>query len=64
MEALIDAGAFWRLAPEWVPRDGYATPSAALLRELEAGLRRLAQVSVSEVPAEPRGTAEQTKEEE
>ncbi|MEV0779044.1 hypothetical protein [Streptomyces sp. NPDC050428] len=63
MHALIDAGAFWRLAPEWVPRDGYATPSPAVLRELEAGLKRLAQGSVSEVPAESRGTAEQTKEE-
>ncbi|MFD9868836.1 hypothetical protein ACFXI8_04275 [Streptomyces niveus] len=64
MQALIDAGAFWRLAPEWVPRDGYATPSLAVLRELEAGLRRLPQVSVSDVPAESRGTAEQTKEDE
>ncbi|TFI28684.1 hypothetical protein [Streptomyces sp. 4R-3d] len=55
MEALIDAGAFWRLAPEWVPRDGYAAPSPAVLRELEAGLKRLAQVSVAEVPAESLG---------
>ncbi|MEV8406422.1 hypothetical protein AB0R12_11550 [Streptomyces niveus] len=64
MQALIDAGAFWRLAPEWVPRGGYATPSLAVLRELEAGLRRLPQVSVSDVPTEFRGTAEQTMEEE
>ncbi|WP_405675937.1 hypothetical protein OG292_12730 [Streptomyces sp. NBC_01511] len=64
MDALIGAGAFWRLAPEWVPRDGYATPSPAVLRELEAGLKRQAQVPVSEVPAESRGTAEQAKEEE
>ncbi|MEU0524198.1 hypothetical protein [Streptomyces niveus] len=64
MQALIDGGAFWRLAPEWVPRDGYATPSLAVLRELEAGLRRLPQVSVCDVPAESRGTAEQTKEDE
>ncbi|MEV8330359.1 hypothetical protein [Streptomyces niveus] len=64
MEALIDAGAFWRLAPEWVPRDGYATPSLAVLRALEVGLRRLPQVSLCDVPTESRGTAEQTKEEE
>lgn len=64
MDALIDKGAFWRLAPEWVPRTGYATPSPAVLRELEAGLKRSAQVSDSEVSAESRGTAEQTMEEE
>lgn len=64
MDALIEAGAFWRLVPEWVPRDGYANPSRAVLQELEAGLKRLTQVPVSEVPAESRGTAEQTKEEE
>ncbi|MFE2633863.1 hypothetical protein ACFXKF_03545 [Streptomyces scopuliridis] len=31
---------FWRLAPEWVPRDGYATATPALMREVEAGLMR------------------------
>ncbi|MEC4018458.1 hypothetical protein [Streptomyces sp. H27-D2] len=40
LAALIDAGGFWRLAPEWVPRAGYATPTPDLLRDVEAGLRR------------------------
>ncbi|MFJ1600956.1 hypothetical protein [Streptomyces sp. NPDC088261] len=40
LAALIDAGGFWRLAPEWVPRTGYAEPTPALLRDVEAGLRR------------------------
>ncbi|MGW6769194.1 hypothetical protein ACWGBX_02070 [Streptomyces sp. NPDC055037] len=31
---------FWRLVPEWVPRDGYATATPALMREVEAGLMR------------------------
>ncbi|WP_446039847.1 hypothetical protein [Streptomyces sp. SID1121] len=40
LAALIDTGGFWRLAPEWVPRTGYAEPTPALLRDVEAGLRR------------------------
>ncbi|MEV4972842.1 hypothetical protein [Streptomyces scopuliridis] len=31
---------FWRLVPEWVPRDGYATATPELMREVEAGLVR------------------------
>ncbi|WP_329382420.1 hypothetical protein [Streptomyces sp. NBC_01716] len=46
VEALAEAGAFWRLVPEWVPRDGYTTLSPAVLREVEAGLRRKAQGSI------------------
>ncbi|MEU3917132.1 hypothetical protein [Streptomyces sp. NPDC029004] len=41
LAALIEVGGFWRLAPEWVPRDGYATPTPDTLRAVEAGLRRL-----------------------
>nr|WSZ96388.1 hypothetical protein OH820_12620 [Streptomyces sp. NBC_00857] len=40
MAAPLTLGGFWRLAPDWVPRDGYAWPTAALLRDVEAGLRR------------------------
>ncbi|WP_369390818.1 hypothetical protein AB5J72_26560 [Streptomyces sp. CG1] len=40
LEALIAAGGFWRLAPDWVPRAGYAAPTRAVLRDVEAGLRR------------------------
>lgn len=64
MDTLIEAGAFWRLVPEWVPRDGYTTPSPAVLREVEAGLKRLRQGSTNDVTAESRGTAKNTKEEE
>ncbi len=38
LAALIEAGGLWRLAPEWVPRTGYAEPTTALLRAVEAGL--------------------------
>ncbi|MGA4839927.1 hypothetical protein [Streptomyces sp. G45] len=41
LEAVIRAGGFWRLAPSWVPRGGYATPTPDCLRAVEAGLRRL-----------------------
>ena len=40
LAAFIEAGAFWRLVPAWVPRTGYAEPTPALLREVENGLRR------------------------
>ncbi|GHE00759.1 hypothetical protein GCM10010339_17400 [Streptomyces alanosinicus] len=40
LEALIAAGGFWRLAPDWVPRTGYAKPTRALLRAVEDGLKR------------------------
>ncbi|MBM7443243.1 hypothetical protein JOC24_006691 [Streptomyces sp. HB132] len=38
--ARIDADAFWRLVPDWVPRTGYAMPSRHVLRDVEAGLRK------------------------
>jgi hypothetical protein len=41
LAALIAAGGFWRLAPEWLPRYGYAKPTPDTLRAVEAGLRRL-----------------------
>ncbi|GAA2599149.1 hypothetical protein GCM10009863_10650 [Streptomyces axinellae] len=40
LAALAEARAFWRLAPAWVPRAGYAQPTPALLREVESGLMR------------------------
>lgn len=40
LAALIEAGGFWRLAPEWVPRTGYAEPTRDVLKDVEAGLRR------------------------
>ena len=39
MAALIEAGGFWRLAPEWEPRT-YAETTPEILRDIEAGLRR------------------------
>lgn len=41
LETLIERGGFWRLAPEWVPRTGYAEPTPETLRTVDAGLRRL-----------------------
>lgn len=41
LTALIKVGGFWRLTPEWVPRDGYADPHTVDLRRVETGLRRL-----------------------
>lgn len=40
LAALIEAGGFWRLAPEWVPHGPGVTTRAAL-QDVEAGLRRL-----------------------
>lgn len=40
LAALIEAGGFWRLAPDWVPRGGYAGPSRDVLKGVEAGLQR------------------------
>lgn len=37
---LVEAGGFWRLAPEWVPRGGYVGPSAPLLLMVRDGLER------------------------
>lgn len=39
--ALIKAGGVWGLAPEWVPRTGYAEPTRLVLSDVEDGLRRL-----------------------
>lgn len=41
LHSLIDAGGVWGLAPAWVPRDGYASPTPEILRAVEAGLRGL-----------------------
>ncbi len=38
--ALIRAGGFWRLAPDWVPRE-YAEPTRELTERVQHGLRRL-----------------------
>ncbi|MYR90149.1 hypothetical protein GTY41_35890 [Streptomyces sp. SID685] len=40
LAALIKAGGFWRLAPEWLPRGPGVTTRVAL-QDVEAGLRRL-----------------------
>ncbi|MGV9313331.1 hypothetical protein ACWDR0_14210 [Streptomyces sp. NPDC003691] len=42
LDALIAAGGFWGIAPDWVPRTGYATDRNTLVTAL-AGLRRLLQ---------------------
>ncbi|MFE9406813.1 ATP-binding protein [Streptomyces sp. NPDC006530] len=42
LEALVDAGGFWRLTPPWWPRTFDARrPSAQTLRAVQAGLSRL-----------------------
>lgn len=40
LAALIEVGGFWRTAPEWVPRTGYADPHTVDLRRVQAALRR------------------------
>lgn len=40
LAALVEAGAFWRLAPDWVPRSGYVGLSRDVLKDVEAGLQR------------------------
>ncbi|ORT57553.1 hypothetical protein [Streptomyces sp. CB03238] len=40
LAALIQAGEFWRLAPEWVPRSGYAPPTRPVLLRVRDGLER------------------------
>ncbi|GAB2787502.1 hypothetical protein GCM10027091_20360 [Streptomyces daliensis] len=40
---VIEAGGFWRLAPEWLPHDGYAAPTRDVLLNVDAGLRRWAE---------------------
>ncbi|MET9932620.1 MULTISPECIES: hypothetical protein [unclassified Streptomyces] len=47
--AQVDAGAFWRLVPESVPRE-YAEPTRALIERVHKGLERLA----GEAPEHPR----------
>ncbi|QDY77377.1 hypothetical protein [Streptomyces qinzhouensis] len=42
LDALIRAGGFWGLAPDWVPRTGYAGDRNTLIAAL-AALRRLVQ---------------------
>ncbi|MBE9499165.1 hypothetical protein AN217_10460 [Streptomyces qinglanensis] len=43
LTAFMEAGAFWRLVPEWVPRTGFAEPTPDLLRDVAAGLRQRSQ---------------------
>lgn len=38
LAALVAAGGYWGLAPDWVPRFGYAAPTRAVLRLVETGL--------------------------
>ncbi|MER5769984.1 hypothetical protein [Streptomyces sp. NPDC001985] len=38
----IAVGDLSSIAPEWVPRDGYAEPTREILLHLEAGLKQLA----------------------
>ncbi|NEA19184.1 hypothetical protein [Streptomyces halstedii] len=40
LHALIAAGGFWRLAPDWVPRTGYTIPDRHVLGRM--ALRLLA----------------------
>lgn len=32
---------FWRRVPNWVPRKKFTTPTPGMMRDVEAGLRRL-----------------------
>ena len=41
LEALIERGGFWRLAPERVPRSGHAEATPELPCDVEAGFGRL-----------------------
>ncbi|MFD3464815.1 hypothetical protein ACFWWM_00305 [Streptomyces sp. NPDC058682] len=42
LAALIDAGGFWNMAPEWVPRTGYLTdPPKAVLEDIMDALGSL-----------------------
>ncbi|WP_405685828.1 hypothetical protein OG204_17125 [Streptomyces sp. NBC_01387] len=40
LAALVRAGGFWRLAPAWLPRTGYAPLTQDVLREVVTGLER------------------------
>ncbi|MEV0961149.1 hypothetical protein AB0J25_00750 [Streptomyces sp. NPDC049910] len=40
LTARIQAGGFWRLAPEWVPRTSYVTPTRPVLLRVRDGLER------------------------
>ncbi|MEV0279371.1 hypothetical protein AB0I22_23695 [Streptomyces sp. NPDC050610] len=40
LERAIVAGGFWRLAPDWLPRE-YAEPTRELTERVRNGLRRL-----------------------
>lgn len=40
---LVEAGGFRIVAPDWVPRSGYAKPTPDLLRAVEAGLKGAAE---------------------
>ncbi|MFE0420920.1 hypothetical protein [Streptomyces sp. NPDC058953] len=42
LDALLVAGGYWRLAPDWVPRTGYVRDRDTLIAAL-AALRRLVQ---------------------
>ncbi|MGA5871204.1 hypothetical protein [Streptomyces cinereoruber] len=59
--AQIDAGAFWRLVPECVPRE-YTEPTRALIERVRKGLERLAN-EAQEHPRhwEPGETARDTR---
>ncbi|QIQ04354.1 hypothetical protein [Streptomyces liangshanensis] len=39
LAALIEQGGFWRLVPEWVPRE-FAVPTRELAERVALGLRR------------------------
>lgn len=41
LTALIDAGGFWCLAPEWAPCDEYAKPTRGVLLGVHDALKRL-----------------------
>lgn len=34
LHTLVRAGGFWGIAPDWVPRGGYATPTRLLLNRV------------------------------
>ncbi|MFJ2212750.1 hypothetical protein ACIQVO_17875 [Streptomyces sp. NPDC101062] len=41
LHALIKAGGFWGLAPDWVPRTGYTVPGKAMLYRMSLRLLAL-----------------------
>jgi hypothetical protein len=53
LAALLKAGGHWALAPGWVPRTGYATPTRDVLKAIENGLHNLRKRTADEPVPHP-----------